>query len=193
MIMLNEVTIIYAHPYEKSFNHAILQRVKELLETAGKQYTVLDLYADGFNPVYSKEELKYFSQGKALDPLVKEYQEKLTEAQSLIFIFPIWWNDLPAIVKGFFDKVMLKDFAYIDDGGSIKGKLTHIQKARVITTSEEPTDYIKEFTGDAINKVLINATFKHIGIHAGEWTNRDQISQISDEERIKFLADLDIS
>ena len=82
-------TIIYAHPYEQSFNHAILQRVRELLESKGEAYKLIDLYADGFNPAYTKEELALFNQGKALDPLVLHYQEILKKTDRLIFIFPI--------------------------------------------------------------------------------------------------------
>jgi len=192
MIILNEVTIIYAHPYEKSFNHEILVKVKENLTAQNRPYTVLDLYADDFNPVFSKEELSYYSEGRALDPLVQTYQEKITEAQDLVFIFPIWWNDVPAIVKGFFDKVMLKNFAFSDGGAHIEGMLTHIKTAKVITTSEEKTAFIRESTGNAIEQVLINATFAHIGIKNAEWINRDQISQVSDEERQQFLATLSI-
>jgi len=190
---LNTVTIIYAHPYEKSFNHAILTHVQAQLEAESKQYSMIDLYADGFNPVYSVDELALFSEGKALDPLVTAYQNKIRTADTLIFIFPIWWNDVPAIVKGFFDKVMLKDFAYADHGGSIKGLLTHIKHAYVITTSEETTAHLRADAGDAIQHVLIDATFKHIGIAHGTWANRDQISQVNDEDRAQFLADLRLS
>lgn len=77
-------TVIYAHPYEGSFN-----------------------------PVYSKEKLALFDQGQALDPSVQKYQ-MIKESRRLIFIFPIWWADMPAIVKGFPDKVLLKQFAYVE-------------------------------------------------------------------------------
>ncbi len=69
---------------------------------------MLDLYHDQFNSVHSKEELQYFSEGKAVDPLVISYQQQLKKTSHLILIFPIWWYDLPAILKGFFDKVMLR-------------------------------------------------------------------------------------
>jgi len=94
-------TIIYAHPYDQSFNHGILRRVQQLLDEKGEKYRLIDLYADGFNPAYTKEELALFNQGKALDPLVLHYQELLKTTNRLIFIFPIWWADMPAIVKGF--------------------------------------------------------------------------------------------
>lgn len=67
---MSKTTIIYAHPYEKSFNHAILERVQALLDAKGQAYQLIDLYADGFNPVFTKEELALFAEGKALDPLV---------------------------------------------------------------------------------------------------------------------------
>ena len=50
-------TIIYAHPYDQNFNHGILQRVQQLLDEKGEKYRLIDLYADGFNPAYTKEEL----------------------------------------------------------------------------------------------------------------------------------------
>jgi len=63
---MSKTTIIYAHPYEKSFNHAILERVQALLDAKGQEYRLIDLYADGFNPVYTKEELALFREGKGV-------------------------------------------------------------------------------------------------------------------------------
>jgi len=132
---MSKTTIIYAHPYEKSFNHAILERVQALLDAKGQEYRLIDLYADGFNPVYTKEELALFREGKALDPLVLQYQEALKDSKRLIFIFPIWWADMPAIVKGFLDKVLLRTFAYMENRvGLLEGRLD-IDEALVISTS----------------------------------------------------------
>ena len=79
-------TIIYAHPYDQSFNYGILRRVQQLLDEKGEKYRLIDLYADGFNPAYTKEELALFNQGKALDLLVLHYQELLKTTNRLIFI-----------------------------------------------------------------------------------------------------------
>ena len=70
------------------------------MEKKGQTYELIDLYEDGFNPVYTKEELALFNKGQALDPLVLKYQESLASCDRLIMIFPIWWADMPAIVKG---------------------------------------------------------------------------------------------
>ena len=71
--------IVYAHPYDKSFNHAILAQVQDLLEKKGQTYELIDLYEDGFNPVYTKEELALFNKGQALDPLVLKYHLHWTQ------------------------------------------------------------------------------------------------------------------
>lgn len=99
--------IIYAHPDEKSFNHAVLQTVTEVFIKHKTEFTTLDLYKDGFNPVLSLEELK----GESRDATLK-YRELITRATSLVFIFPVWWFRAPAIMEGFFDKVFVPGFAY---------------------------------------------------------------------------------
>lgn len=183
-------TIIYAHPYEQSFNHAILQRVRELLENKGEAYKLIDLYADGFNPAYTKEELALFNQGKALDPLVLHYQEILKKTDRLIFIFPIWWADMPAIVKGFEDKVFLKTLAYNPTPTGIKGCLTQIREAVVITTSTAPTWYLKFFCGNVIGKTMIGHTLKGIGVGSGRWINFGGMDKSTAQARQSFLDKL---
>lgn len=183
-------TIIYAHPYEQSFNHAILQRVRELLESKGEAYKLIDLYADGFNPAYTKEELALFNQGKALDPLVLHYQEILKKTDRLIFIFPIWWADMPAIVKGFEDKVFLKTLAYNPIPTGIKGCLTQIREAVIITTSTAPTWYLKFFCSNVIGKTMIGHTLKGIGVGSGRWINFGGMDKSTAQARQSFLDKL---
>ncbi|MDH6365850.1 NAD(P)H dehydrogenase (quinone) [Enterococcus sp. PF1-24] len=187
---MKKTTIIYAHPYDQSYNQAILTQVAATLRERKQDYDVIDLYKDHFNPVYTEEELQYFHQGKALDPLILNYQKQLQNCSELIFIFPIWWYDTPGILKGFIDKVLLNHFAYIDTKTGVAGKLTNITKATVITTSKAPTWYLKWFGGNAINKVLIKSTLKGIGIKNAKWINMDKINSSTLEQRQAFLTQL---
>lgn len=182
-------TIIYAHPWEGSFNHAILQQVKALLDARGQEYRLLDLHADRFNPVYSVDELALFNKGQALDPQVLSYQQTLKETERLIFIFPIWWADMPAIVKGFLDKVFLKTLTYVENPrtGLLEGRLTNIREAIVITTSAAPRFYLKFFCGDVIQKALIGHTLKGVGVPRGKWINFGRIGKSTPEKRQAFL------
>ncbi|MDO4878918.1 MAG: NAD(P)H-dependent oxidoreductase [Neisseria sp.] len=183
-------TLIYAHPYEQSFNHAVFQRVREILAAKGETCKTIDLYADGFNPAYTREELALFNQGRALDPLVLHYQETLKETDRLIFVFPIWWADMPAIVKGFEDKVFLKTLAYNPTPTGIKGCLTNIREAVVITTSTAPTWYLKYFCGNVIGKAMIGHTLKGIGAGRGRWINFGNMDKSTAEKRQAFLDGL---
>ena len=170
---MSKTTIIYAHPYEKSFNHAILERVQALLDAKGQEYRLIDLYADGFNPVYTKEELALFREGKALDPLVLQYQQALKDSKRLIFIFPIWWADMPAIVKGF-----------------LEGRLD-IDEALVISTSTAPTFYLKFVCGNFITKAMLGHTMKGVGARRRRWVNCGKANLITDEKRKAFLKGLE--
>ena len=83
-------TIVFAHPWNRSFNKAILDKVVEKLDETREKYTIIDLNKDKFNPVMTEEELSLYSQGKSIDPLVKKYQEILKNTDELILVFPIW-------------------------------------------------------------------------------------------------------
>ena len=104
-----KVMIIYAHPYDKSYNHAILQSTLEGLKEGNHEIDLLDLNKDGFNPVMTSEDLYAASIKKPVDPKVIEYQSCIEAADHLVFIFPIWYESVPAILKGFLDKVFRTD------------------------------------------------------------------------------------
>ena len=174
---MSQTLIIYAHPYDGSFNHAILEEVKAGLEASGRPYEVIDLYADGFDPRYTVEELALFSDGGTLDPLVTRYQELIKGAARLIVITPIWWNDLPGMLKGFFDKVMKQKWAYDPTPSGVKGCLTHIEQMLVLTTSTSPTWHMRYLAGNAMGSVFLGATAKQLGIQGRRWINFGQVGK----------------
>ncbi|MCJ7694973.1 MAG: NAD(P)H-dependent oxidoreductase, partial [Anaerolineaceae bacterium] len=88
--------IIIDHPWDKSFNHAVLAAFIGGIAKNLHTFDVLDLNKEGFDPIISEEELAVYSSGGVKDPKVKEYQDRLLEAQHLVLIFPIWWNVMPA-------------------------------------------------------------------------------------------------
>ncbi|MEW3992011.1 NAD(P)H-dependent oxidoreductase [Bacillus altitudinis] len=187
-------TIVYAHPWDGSYNHAILTSITEKLETKREPFQVIDLYKDGFNPVFTAEELKHFHKGETPYSLVKDYQEKLKQSTELIFIFPVWWWDLPAMLKGFIDKVMLSGFAFIEDQntGTLQGLLTNIKKTTVISTSTTDKEYIESEAGNAIQSVFINRTLADLGLknESTKWIHFSRVNLTTDEKRKQFLKDI---
>lgn len=178
------VMITIDHPWPESFNHAILARVSDTLTGAGHEVDVLDLHQDGFDPVMHVEELALYTRGGHLDPKVREYQQRIDQAQHLIYIFPVWWEVMPAMLKGFFEKVFLPEWAFAEADAS--PKLTHITGATVITTMGAP-----EMIFTSIEPVLCKGILGFCGIDSTRWFNILDVSHISDDTREKWLAEID--
>ena len=164
--------------------------VQEKLDQLGEVYDVIDLYKDQFDPRYSVAELAKFKDGDTTDPLVTKYQTVLRSSTNLIIITPIWWNDLPGMLKGFFDKVMKPQFAYVNTPRGVKGRMTNIKRVDVLTTSTSPTWYLKLFSGNAIKRVFMGATLKQLGIKQRHWINCGGITNSHFSQRQAFLKQI---
>src|SRR5882724_5084934 len=97
--------IVFNHPYDGSYCNAVLRSVTAGLHKAGNNVDLIHLDKEKFNPVMTSEDLYGFTQGTPVDPKVLEYRERIGRADHLVFIFPIWWELMPAMTKGFIDKV----------------------------------------------------------------------------------------
>ncbi|UII55891.1 NAD(P)H-dependent oxidoreductase [Cytobacillus spongiae] len=182
-----KTTIIFAHPWHGSFNKAIMDTTIKQLEIKKKDYQVIDLNKDAFDPVLRESDLALYSKGQTKDPLVVKYQRMLKDSDELVIIFPIWWYDVPAILKGFIDKVMLKNFAYIEGKTGLKGQLTSIKKTTVISTSEVPNWYLRFVAGNPIKGTFIRSTLKGVGLKNVKWINSSLTSTGKEHRRKNFL------
>jgi putative NADPH-quinone reductase len=109
--------VIYAHPDNATCHNAmVLKLVENTLKASGREYRLIDLYKQGFDPRLTDEEYKRtVDKTHAIlkpDPKIAEYQQAIREADRLVFVYPTWWYGPPAILKGFFDRVFVSGFAY---------------------------------------------------------------------------------
>ena len=130
--------VVYSHPNPKSFNHAILETTVETLRAGGHETRVRDLYAQGFDPVLKGSDFAALAAGE-LPADIKAEQDEITWAEILVFVYPIWWTGLPAMMKGYIDRVFLHGFAYVYEAGGIKALLKG-KKALIINTTGTPTE-----------------------------------------------------
>lgn len=107
-----KAVIIFAHPNPASFNAAILATVQQTLADAGVETEVRDLYALGFNPVFTGQELGSVFTGQGSFADAKAEQAYVAGADLLVFIHPIWWFSAPAIIKGYVDRILTNGFAF---------------------------------------------------------------------------------
>ena len=186
-----KTTLILAHPWHGSFNKAILDTITNKLDAQSEAYQVIDLNKDNFDPVMQEQDLALFSKGESADELVKKYQAMLLDTHKLIFIFPIWWLGVPAILKGFIDKVMLKNFSYKATSTGLKGLLTHIERTYVISTSESPNWYLKLLSGNPVKRTFIRNILRVNGLKKITWINSDHTTSGTNERRKKFLKKIE--
>lgn len=167
--------IINSHPYDGSFNAALRKRIKEELKLEGHEVNEIDLIEDGFNPVMEAEDLKLWGQGKTRDPLVEKYQKEINESDIMIFPFPIWWGTMPAVLKGFCDKVLLPGWAYTyGEKGNMIGALNG-KKAIVITTMQTPVNFFEEYFKNPVDGGFVKDTLQTCGIEVLKYIPIDQI------------------
>jgi len=128
------VLVLYAHPVETSYCAALHRATVEALTAAGYEVDDCDLYAEGFNPVMSRQErLEYHDETACTKP-VQEYVDRLRAAEALVICTPVWNYGYPAILKGFLDRVFLPGVSFKLVNGKAAPNLQHIRKIAAVTT-----------------------------------------------------------
>jgi NAD(P)H dehydrogenase (quinone) len=133
------VLVIYSHPVETSFNSALHQEVLKNLRASGHEVDDCDLYAEDFNPVLGRAERLGYHDVPSNRLPVQRYVDRLLWAEALVFCFPTWCFGMPAILKGFFDRVLMPGVAFdISDPQNVKPALTHIKRISAVVTYGRP-------------------------------------------------------
>ena len=191
--------IIYNHPHEGSFCSAIRDAVQTGLENGGHRYKIINLDADGFDPVMREKDLGAFVQGgkndgteiEGIDPLVRTYVDKMRWAERIVMIFPIWWMTMPAMMKGFVDKVIFPGLVYKMEGGKLVSQLSRLKQVVVITTMNTPAAIYESTFNNSIEGSLIKGTFNQIGIHDIRWISLNMVKHVGDEKRWLWLDEIE--
>lgn len=190
-----KVVIVFNHPYDGSFCNSILQSVTNGLIKGNHEIDLIHLDKDNFNPVMTAGDLKAFRDKKAIDPKVIEYSNKIKNADHLVFIFPIWWELMPAMTKGFVDKVIFPGVAYDYTNASntrMKPLWDNLKGVTMITTMNTPNWLYWLLFGNAIKKAMILGTFWKIGFKNRKWMSYNQVKAVSVDTRRKWLAELEL-
>ena len=136
------IHVLYAHPSPTSFVAALHERVMKALKKGGHEVDDLDLYAERFDPVLSREMLSDYIDVERNTAEVAEYVARLRAADALVLVFPVWFDGLPAILQGYFQRVFLPGVAtVIDERGLFHANLKHLKRlAAVAVYGEDERD-----------------------------------------------------
>jgi len=185
--------IVFNHPYEESYCNAILESVTKGLEKSTHEVDVINLDKDQFDPRMTSADLKAFVEHTAVDPQVIGYQERIRTADHLIFIFPIWWDIMPATTKGFIDRVLSPGLAYDHHprGFGLVPLLKNLKSIILITTMNKPAIMYSVLIGNLIRKVMVKSVFKTMGYKNVNWISFTSVKRVSQEKRVKWLNELE--
>jgi NAD(P)H dehydrogenase (quinone) len=202
-----KVLIVYAHPEPKSFNGALKETAVATLTRLGHEVEVSDLYAEGFNPVAERHdfieqhdpELFHYQReqghaavGGGFAPDLAREQARFLWSETLILIYPLWWTGVPAILKGWFDRVLAFGLIYRDglrfEHGLMKGKRGLV----CVTTGGTPERFSEGGVYGPIEPLLqsVNrAVFGYLGMEALPPFVCYAAPRVDDAARQQYLAE----
>ena len=162
------IYIVFAHPSQDSFNREVLDAFSGGLRDAGHTYEIGDLYRMDFE---SEMDLAQYNREVGLDPNapllddVRAEQEKIDRADALAFIYPVWWSDFPAKLKGWFDRVLTYGYAYFYDDNEERYTEIEIKKAIVICSAGHTLEHLEEIgIAESMNRIMLNDRLLGVGV-----------------------------
>jgi putative NADPH-quinone reductase len=185
-----KVLLVSAHPVEESYNAALTRAAIAALGRAGHAVDHLDLYAEGFDPVLGRAERLGYHAIPANRAPVEAYVGRLEAAEALVFVFPVWCYGVPAILKGFFDRVFLPGVSFtLGEDGIARPALTHVKRVVGITSYGRPWWVATFLMGNPPKRQIMNY-FRLLtaGRARRRWLAHYDMNRSTDASRAAFLA-----
>jgi NAD(P)H dehydrogenase (quinone) len=186
-----KISIILAHPGERSFNHAIVEMAAATLRKDGHSVTVHDLYAEEFDPLLPYLEIV---RDAVLPPHVAEHCQEIAATDGIVIVHPNWWGMPPAILKGWIDRVLRPGVAYhfadTDSGEGIPVGLLAAKAVIVFNTSNTPAAREKEIFGDPLERIWKDCIVSFCGIPVFYRKMFGVVVTSTEEQRKEWLVEV---
>lgn len=182
--IMKKIALVNGHPNHESFNFALAEAYKKGAENSGAEIKEIIIRDLDFNP-----NLQFGYQKRMdLEPDLLKAWEIIQWADHLVWVHPVWWGGLPAITKGFIDRLFLPGLAFKYRENSVwwdkflKGKTAHI-----ITTIDQPGWYYRMFYGRPSINQLKKSTLEFCGVKPVKVTYIGIIKNSKEEQRQKWI------
>lgn len=199
------VLLVYCHPEPQSFTHALLDQACRTLAAQGHSYEVSDLYGEEFNPVAGRHDFTevaradYFhyqteqqqaASNQSFSPEILREQARVRRAHAMVFLFPLWWGGLPAMLKGWFDRVLAYGFAYVDGARYESGLLRGRGAIMCVTTGGTAERFSVGGSYGSIEQVLwptVHCQLRYLGLDVADPFVAYAAPRVGDEGRRALL------
>ena len=185
---MKKILVINGHPDKESYNFALAQAYINGAKSATSEVKVINIRDLQFNP-----NLQFgYRKRTELEPDLLDAQEKLKWADHIVWVYPVWWGSVPAIMKGFIDRVMLPGFAFKKREGSVWwDKFFTGKTARLICTLDQPPWYYKLVYKAPSHSAMKRLTMNFIGVKKVKVTTIGPIRLSKDSFRKKWLEQVE--
>lgn len=162
------VYIVFAHPSRQSFSRSVLDSFVRGLDEAGHTYEIADLHAMNFQS--EMDEAQYFREISGnpdlpIPPDVENEQARLNRARGLVFVYPVWWSDCPAKLKGWFDRVWTCGYAYVYDTVGARSTRINIDKALVLCSAGHTVEHLEAIgIADSMRRIMLGDRLLGVGV-----------------------------
>lgn len=176
-----KILVIYSNHHAGNFNADLLDGIREHFVKKGDEVAIRDLYQQNFDPVLRTRDFEMISAGETPEDILKE-QSFVKWADVMLFIYPIWWGGMPAIMKGYIDKVFAWGFAYKSNGNGVYPLLTGKRAMIINTLGQSRAEYEKGMF-QAMDRINNEGIFGFCGIELISQNYFASIHSITDQQK----------
>jgi putative NADPH-quinone reductase len=189
-----QALVVVAHPCADSFTHAAAGRAVAGLKAGGHAVEIVDLYALGFRVAMSPEERQaYHGETPLIDEHTRDHARMVQLADCLVFVYPTWWSGLPAMLKGWLERVMVPGVAFEFDerSGKVRPGLRHVRRLVGISGYGSPRWSVM-LVNDNGRRTITRALRMSCGLRARPtWLALYGIDTSSESRRRQFLDQIE--
>ncbi|KXN98920.1 NADPH-quinone reductase [Aequorivita aquimaris] len=181
---MKKILIINGHPDKESFSFGLSEAYKKGAEKSNAEIKEINIRELTFNP-----NLEFgYRKRTELEPDLLDAQDKIKWADHIVWVYPVWWSSVPAIMKGFLDRILLPGFAFKKRENSLfSDKCLTGKSARIICTMDQPTWFYKLVYRSPSHNAMKKGTLHYIGIKKVRITAIGPIRLSTEEFRAKWL------
>jgi putative NADPH-quinone reductase len=178
------ILLIQGHPDKESYNSALAEAYKKGAISSGAEVREIVIAELTFNP-----NLEFgYRKRTELEPDLLKAQESIKWANHIVWIYPVWWGSVPALMKGFLDRVLLPGFAFKKREGSVWwDKYLTGKTSRIICTMDQPVWYYRWMNGRPSHVAMKKLTMNFIGIKKVRISAIGSLRLSKDQFREKWL------
>jgi NAD(P)H dehydrogenase (quinone) len=151
------IQVVHCHPLVESYDHALFHAIVVTLREAGHEVIATDLYREGFQPAMTEDERRSYMGNDYDGSAVQRYIDTLKSVDGFVLCYPHWWFSMPAVLKGYVDRVWAPGAAFVYDAkdNHLEPNLHNIKLFGVVTTYGSPWWMVNIYAGNAGKKVLM--------------------------------------